>query len=381
MKVTGYAYPWNVVEEPGFAERTAGLGIDEVAVAVAYHSTRAATPWSRVRTTVAARHAALYRPVRDRVWGRLRPGVPDWVLSPDSAGEAVAAVNEAGLAAAAWLVLTHDSRLGNRFPDIAVRNCFGESYPWALCPSHEEVRAYAATVTAESLRGLEVSSVILEACGQLGAVHQCGHEKTEAVWAPAVARLLSVCCCTACARVWEEDFDVDQAEVTRCLREEVSRLLATGDLSLTEDRLTLGEMLLATRHRAMDALRRAVLENVGPGPRVVLHGTPDPWATGALPGLSSAASGDSDAVVLPCWQPGAAILDDVAATRNRLPATVDVGAYVTAVAAAEVPDIGAYVAELGKAGASELHLYHLGLAGPARWPVLGAAVAAAREDR
>ncbi|MFD2416304.1 hypothetical protein [Amycolatopsis pigmentata] len=101
MKVTGYAYPWNVVEEPGFAERTAELGLDEVAVAVSYHSTRAATPWSRVRTAVSAHHAALYRPVRDGVWGRLRPGVPDWVRSSDSAGEAIAAVNRAGLPAAA----------------------------------------------------------------------------------------------------------------------------------------------------------------------------------------------------------------------------------------------------------------------------------------
>lgn len=85
-------------------------------------------------------------------------------------------------------------------------------------------------------------------------------------------------------------------------------------------------------------------------------------------------------VVLPCRQPGAATPGNVAATRTRLPATVDVVAYVTvtAVGAAEVPDIGAYVAELGKVGTSELHLYHLGLAGPARWPVLSAAVAGAR---
>ncbi|MDT7750367.1 MAG: hypothetical protein QOD96_4029, partial [Pseudonocardiales bacterium] len=39
------------------------------------------------------------------------------------------------------------------------------------------------------------------------------------------------------------------------------------------------------------------------------------------------------------------------------------------------------VTELGRAGANELHLYHLGLAGPARQPDLTAAVAAARELR
>ncbi|HET6503315.1 MAG TPA: hypothetical protein VFG87_21405 [Amycolatopsis sp.] len=377
MQVTGYAYSWNVVEEPGFADRVRELGVDEVAVAVSYHSTRAATPWSAERTAVPARHAALYRPVREEVWGRLRPGVPDWVRSPNSAGEAVAALDREGVSAAAWLVLTHDSRLGGRFPDVAVRNCFGESYPWALCPAHEEVREYAARLTGESLAGLAVSSVILEACGQLGAVHQCRHEKTDAVWSPAIARLLSVCCCAACAREWRLA-GLEPAEVTRRLRAEISRLLATGDLAVTDDDLEFRDVLLATRQRATDALRRAVLDRIPPGTRVVLHGTVDPWATGALPGLTPSAPGEVDGVVLPCWQAGAPSIDAVATARLRLPATVEIGAYVTAVGANEIPDLESYVAELGKAGASALHLYHLGLAGPARWPAMADAMTGAR---
>jgi hypothetical protein len=47
------------------------------------------------------------------------------------------------------------------------------------------------------------------------------------------------------------------------------------------------------------------------------------------------------------------------------------------VAAAPIPDIAGYVRELADAGANELHLYHLGLAGPARWADLRTAVAAA----
>ena len=40
----------------------------------------------------------------------------------------------------------------------------------------------------------------------------------------------------------------------------------------------------------------------------------------------------------------------------------------------------AYVAEFGRAGATRLDLYHLGLAGPARWAELHAAVAGATAD-
>lgn len=375
MKVTGYAYPWDVVE-PDFVARVRALGVDEVAVALSYHSARAATPWSPSRTAVVARHAAFYRPVTDG-WGELRPSTPDWVASPDSGGDAVRLLTEAGIPAAAWIVLTHNSQLGYEHPDVVVRNCFGEAYPWALCPSQPAVREYAAAVVANSVAGLELSSVILEACGPLGAIHQHQHEKTDGVWAPAVARLLSICCCEACAAAW----DVDAETVRAQLVEEVRRLLATGDLGITGDRLppSLTQQLLRGRQQATDALRAAVLATLPPGTRVVLHGALDPWVTGALPGLTPSAADDVDAVVLFGWVPATGA-EAVAAAREALPERVAIASYITAVAAAPVPDIAAYVGELAKAGAAELHLYHLGLAGPGRWPDLETATAAAHEN-
>jgi hypothetical protein len=377
VKVTGYAYPWDVLEA-GFAARARDLGVDEVAVALSYHSARAATPWSASHTAVVARHAAFYRPVRAEAWGskRLRPSTPDWVSAPDSGSDAVRVLNEAGIPAAAWIVLTHNSQLGYEHPDVVVRNCFGEAYPWALCPAQPAVREYAATLTAEAVAGLELSSVILEACGPLGAVHQHQHEKTDGVWAPAVARLLSICCCEACASSWDLDADTVRAQLV----EEVRRLIATGDLGVSGDRLPpeLTQMLLRTRQQATDELRAAVLATLPPGTRIVLHGALDPWVTGALPGLTPSAADDVDAVVVFGWAPATGA-EAVAAAREALPERVAIGSYITAVAAAPVPDIAAYAGELAKAGAAELHLYHLGLAGPGRWSDLGAATAAAHE--
>jgi hypothetical protein len=375
VKVTGYAYPWDVLES-GFAARARDLGVDEVAVALSYHSARAATPWSASRTAVIARHAAFYRPVRSEAWGSLRPSTPDWVAGDDPGGDAVRLLNEAGIPAAAWIVLTHNSQLGYEHPDVAVRNCFGEAYPWALCPSQPAVREYAATLTAEAVAGLELSSVILEACGPLGAVHQHQHEKTDGVWAPAVARLLSICCCDACASSWDLDADTVRAQLV----EEVRRLVATGDLGVSGDRLPpeLTQLLLRTRQKGADELRAAVLAQLPAGTRVVLHGALDPWVTGALPGLTPSAADDVDAVVLFGWAPATGA-DAVAAAREALPERVAIGSYITAVAAAPVPDIAEYVGELAKAGAAELHLYHLGLAGPGRWSDLGTATAAAHE--
>ncbi|MFJ6699651.1 hypothetical protein ACIQM4_26755 [Streptomyces sp. NPDC091272] len=384
MRVVGYAYPWDILDTPGFVDRARELGVDEVAVAVSYHSTRAATPWSASGTSVIARHAALYRPVREEVWrdAPLRPAAPDWAGRPDSAGDAVRALNAAGVPAAAWIVLTHDSRLGTRFPQYAVRNCFGESYPWALCPSHPEVRDYAAALTAQCVAGLDLASVLLEACGQLGAVHQHQHEKTDGVWSPAVARLLSVCCCAACADGWAGSGAVPE-DVRAALRHEVRRLMDGGDLRTTEDELpaALRSLVLETRQRATDRLRRGVLAAIAPGTRVALHGALDPWVTGALPGLTPAAAGEVDAVVLQNWAPGRGGADAVAEARRHLPSTVDIGSYVSAVAADPVPDMSDHVRRLAEAGATELHLYHLGLAGPGRRQDLHAATDAAHAAR
>ncbi|WP_369203554.1 hypothetical protein [Streptomyces sp. PU-14G] len=387
MKVTGYAYPWDVLGDPDFAARVRALGLDEVAVALAYHSTRAATPWSPHGSSVVARHAALYRPLRPHVWAdaELTPAAPSWPRwahagpGADSGGEAVRALGEAGIRTAGWIVLTHNSRLGEAHPSAAVHNCFGEVYPWALCPSRPAVRTYAATVTAEAVRGLELSSVVLEACGPLGVLHQHQHEKTDGVWAPAVARLLSVCCCAACAAGWTER-GLQPAAVRALLRTRTRDMISSGDLSLTDDGLDAGlrEALLATRQAASDALRRAVLERVPAGVRTVLHGSMDPWATGALPGLTPSAPEETDAVVLQNWTPTRASVQAVVAARSRLPQRVAVGSYVTAVAAEPVPDISSYVSALAEAGAAEAHLYHLGLAGPARFGDLRAACDAAR---
>jgi hypothetical protein len=380
MRVTGYAYPWDVLDDPGFAARAADVGVDEVAVAVSYHATRAATPWQVNRTSVLAEHSALYRPVRDDVWRfrALRPEPSGWTTVEDSAGAAVHALAAAGLRTAAWVVLTHNSLLGRRFPAVTTRDCFDQPYPWALCPSRAEVRDYAAALAAECVLGLPVATVVLESCGQMGAVHQHGHEKTDAVWSPSVARLLSICCCGACADSWRAA-GLDARRTTALIRDRVLAIIASGDLTVTDDGLPadLRDAVLGCRQLATDRLRADVLAAVGPGPRVVLHGSPDPWATGALPGLTPAAGKDAGCVVVPCWQPGETGVGLVAAARAELPAGVDVGAYVTAVAAAGVPDIAGYVRALGTAGASELHLYHLGLGGPARLPDLRAAVTAA----
>jgi hypothetical protein len=356
-RVAGHAYPWDVLGDPDFPARVQGLGVGTVALAASYHSARAATPLHPRHQTVLADYAALYRPVRPGAWAgrRLAPKGPLWMVEPDPFGEAVSLLRAGGLRVAAWIVLTHNSRLGAAHPDTCVVNCFGERYPYALCPSHPEVRDYAATLAAEALRDVPVDEVSLEACGQLGLVHQCHHEKSDGAWTPDAVRLLSVCCCAACRSAWRQA-DLDPDRTVERLRAAV-RAEALGEpVAVPED-----VALLAVRHAATDALRHQVLAAVAdaaPGVEVTLHAHPDPWATGASPGLTATAAADVDAVLVPVWPTTPASADLVASTA-AVASTVD--SYVTVLPPVDPADLPEHARRLRAAGASRLSLYHLGL--------------------
>jgi hypothetical protein len=373
-RVAGHAYPWDVLGDGAFPGRVRDLGIGTVTLAASYHSTRAATPLHPRHQVVTAGHAALYRPVREEAWKgqRLVPSAPGWVDDPDPFATAARSLREAGLKVAAWIVLTHNTRLGAANPDLAVVNCFGEAYPYALCPANPEVREYAATLAAEALRDVAVDEVSLEACGQLGLAHLSHHEKADDAWTPHAQRLLSACCCAACRGAWRGlglDPDRTIAGLRGAVRAEAVGDLPTGDPGADPTVEGLAEILTA-RHAAADALRAQVLEEVreqAPGAPVTLHGNPDPWATGASPGLTPAAPGDVDAVLVPCW-PVAEATTDLVTRTAATGATVD--AYVTALPPAGPEALPAHLARLRAAGASRLSLYHLGLAPRWRQPHL-----------
>ncbi|CAA9325649.1 MAG: conserved hypothetical alanine-rich protein [uncultured Frankineae bacterium] len=369
-----HAYPWDfagpAASDPA-AARAVELGVTAVAVAASYHATRAAGPLHPSRPLVEAEHAACYVPVRPSAWAgrRLVPRSPTWVDSPDSFGSARRSLAAAGLETHAWVVLTHNRALGGAHPDLVVRNAFGHAYPYALCPSAPDVVEYCTTLVEEVQAAGPVDGLVLEACGPMGFEHNGPHDKTGlAGWTATQRALLSLCFCTACTGRYA-DAGADVAEARSRVRQAITPggvpcpppVPDSVERALGAD---LAGVLHGVRSAATAGLRRQVLARAGSGVRVTLHADPDPWARGSFAPVAPALEDPVDALVASCV--------DVDAGVRSLPELRALGGPDVALGALVQPtrdwadaDVVERIDRLRSAGAVELHLYHLGLVGPA----------------
>ncbi|MET0132575.1 MAG: hypothetical protein ABW215_03180 [Kibdelosporangium sp.] len=382
MKSIAHVYPWDVVGDPFAAGRFAGLGVDAVALAAAYHTVRASTPLHPAHRLVDARHAAFYLPVREEAWAgkRLRPAEPSWVSgdsfqADDSFGMARDALKAAGLPVYAWTVLTHSSRLGDQHPDVTVVNAFGDRYPYALCPSNQDVVDYCRTLVEEIVQVGQPDGIILEACGPLGFVHGGHHEKTEgADWGPVRQQLLSICFCAGCTARYDNPDELRvriRAAVDEGEPESVAAVLGDWTASVS-----------AVRTSIAGDLRKLLvgrIRELSPELRVIMHATADPWGTGPFATVAPEVGADVDVLVAMAWHGPAASTPNIRALREIAP-EARIAGYVLALPPKPV-DGAAMLAEmraLAEEGVQEFHLYHAGLASGARLEAVREAVSGLR---
>jgi hypothetical protein len=416
MPTSAYLYPWDVDGDPAAADRIAGLGVSEVSLAAAYHAVRAVTPFHPGHRVVTRDTAVYHRPDPERWRGaRLRPVAPD----PDQAGSferAADALHRAGLTVNAWLVLAHNGRLGAAHPECAVHNAYGDPYPWALCIGSPEVGEYAATLSAEVAALGCVDGVELEACGWYGYDHGSAHDKTGGGAPGGVPGwLLDTCFCRACTDAFRKA-GADPAGLTRAVCAALDAGYRQGHLipdggaagagapvragsgagepgsgdttpgapvpgDTVPGHATLGDAVpedlaeLVAKVRAAtaeDFLHRvlAAVRDAAPGKDVLVHSHPDSREAGSNPGFDPAVllgHRGADGVILQCPGPAHRSAALVARTVQAAPAASRVAATLAAVTAlggrpAELPGVAAAVQA---AGATDLRLYHAGLASAA----------------
>jgi hypothetical protein len=361
VRAGAYLYPWDVDGDPAAADRIAGLGLAGVSLAAAYHAVRAVTPFHPGHRIVTRDAAVYYQADADRWTGaELRPAL----AGPAGSFERAAGqLRAAGLGVTAWVVLAHNSRLATASAEDAVRNAFGDAYPWALCAGSAAVRAYAARLAAEVAALDGVDGIELEACGWYGFEHGSAHDKTGDVAGragPGGDWLLSLCFCGGCqAGYAAAGADPDQ------LAAQV-RAAADGGPALPAAVTDLLDRTRAAAARRLLGEVTAAVREAAPGQTVLLHTDPDPRATGSNPGydLAAACGPDGvDGVVLACADPDRAV-SLVTTASAALPAGASVVAVLQAVAGlgADPATLPAQAAAVRAAGATDLRFYHAGLA-------------------
>jgi hypothetical protein len=391
--VSANLYPWDVDADPGAADRIAGLGLAAVTLAAAYHAVRAVTPF-HPRHRIVTREASVYYRTDAARW-RGAPLRPAEAGQPGSFERAAARLRASGLRVNAWAVLAHGCGAIAGGPPCCVRNAYGDSYPWALCIGTPAVRDYAAALAAEVASLVDADAIELEACGWYGVDHGSAHDKTGEAAGPAARWLLSVCFCPACAGAYgQAGADPEELRAAVCSALDGAfgwgaagsagpataaipaspATWAAPAVPVAPDELLppgAAAALLAARAALAEDLMREVIAAVraaAPGRPVLVHADPDPRAAGANPGHDPAVllgPGGADGIVLSCWDPPRAV-PRVTRVAAAAPPGSRIAASLLAVAGlGGRPDTLAEQAEAVRAaGATELRLYHAGLASP-----------------
>ena len=292
-----YGHPWDhdQLGPRGGLRALRDLGVDDMALAVAYHAGRWMTPTGG---------SALVRFLEDGVV-HFRPGVDYGEFVPVTstlvkAGKPsplqrfLTECGESGLESHAWTVLFHNSRLAERYRGSCIRNAFGDAYTYALCPARPEVREYGLALCQDVARHPGLDVLELEAAGFMGYKHGSHHDKSSFVPDVYTDFLLSYCFCGSCAQGLGSggvDPDAVRARVQQLLRAVLFEADAMRPQRLAwqaaRDRLQqdLGDNVFATlqRHRAQvyEEFLGEVRQALPPGVRLSLHLHPDALFTGS----------------------------------------------------------------------------------------------------
>ncbi|MFD7430973.1 hypothetical protein ACFV6Z_28575 [Streptomyces sp. NPDC059818] len=386
MRTSAFLYPWDIVGDPDAAARVADLGVQQVTLASAYHSTRALTPRHPGHRIVTAEHAAVLYPPDPARWAEhgLRPRAQSWVASDDPYAEAAEALTGAGLQVHSWVVLAHNSRLGAEHPDISVVNAYGDRYPWAPCIAQPGVRAHLVDLAAEAAVRGGTHGTELESCGWYGFAHLHAHDKIAGVGLGDAAQyLMSLCFCPDC-RTGYAGQGLDADELGRAVRRALEPAWAGAGSPEAGwsgvERLVGAGLAAATlqwRAQVARGLQESVVAAVraaaAPDFQVLLHADPAPYRSGANVGVDPEhILSVADGVVLPCTGTDAAreaVLGPFAGREGVLAANLTV---VRGMGGS--PDtLERDARHAASLGAGQLRLYHAGLAsGPDLEAVAGA---------
>jgi len=245
-----YAYPWNLADE-GVSQvigTVGALGLDTITVAGSYHAGKFLHPHGRGGKVFFPEDGTVYFNADLERYGAITPVLSTLVHERDVLREIA---DSRQLAANAWLVLLHNSRLGAIHPQSTVANAFGDRYIYSLCPSAPDAREYAVALCRDVTDNYAVRGITIETPGFLPYVHGYHHEFAMVKPNAWLDRRLGLCFCEHCIKR-SEAAGVDARLLKARVRQDVEAYLA-GDLDFPEDMAEAFWLADATGDRALSS--------------------------------------------------------------------------------------------------------------------------------
>jgi hypothetical protein len=322
MSTAVYAYPWNFHDVDGDVARVRALGADEITLAVSYHAGKFIQPGDpKARVYFPEDGTVYFRP--RKTYGDLKPKVSALTARHDLLADLT---RRDDIAVNAWTVLNHNTRLGMEHPDLAVRNAFGDVYPYSLCPSQSRVRAYAVTLCADIAEAYPVKRLLLETPGFLTYSHGFHHEFAQVAPNAWLDAMLGLCFCVRC-RDGARQAGIDADGLAGRIRTAVDTWLDGETAAPSLDDWNAADADLAAFHRfrceVVTSLVAEIRAAVDPAIGVkVISTCQRPHATAYLEGHDlTALDAVSDGLELPLYQPSAeAVMADARYVLGHAPA-------------------------------------------------------------
>ena len=384
-----YCYAWDLAEVgvSAVADTLSARHINVITLAGAYHAGKFLRPHGLRGKVYFPEDGTAYFKTRPERYGAIRPVENSLLAERDIFAECC---RLGAMSVNAWMVLMHNSRLGQAHPDCCIENAFGDRYIYNLCPAAPAARAYAVALCADITDAYPVIGLSLETPGFLPFQHGYHHEfglVRQNTW---LDNLLGLCFCMHCIEGAKAD-DIEAAALRHRVRAAVDAYLASdvdhaddmaaafwlSDIVLDPD---LGRFL-RWRCRTVESLIAEIRAAVRPDAAVavipsVARPTAGAWYEGSdLAGLARVA----DCLEVCFYEPSAArIGSDLHDVKHR----VGDGGVVRGLLRPGHPDLCsadqviAAVRTLHDGGVSDIGFYNYGHLRTASLDWLGAALAA-----
>ena len=218
MYASMWSYPWDLLDcgmEKALDEMRMN-GLTGVSMITSYHAGRFLCVRSPKRKIYFPEDGVLYYPsdLKKFQGQKIQPRTGAFIREhPDFWDRLFSAAEQRNMTVSGWTVCLHNTRIGRAYPEVCVRNAYGDIVYYNQCPSSPDARLYMATLMDDLLSALPLYAVELESMNFMGHAHEFHHEKDGIGLTALHDFLFSLCFCPSCIeRARKEGMDILPAQ-------------------------------------------------------------------------------------------------------------------------------------------------------------------------